>query len=38
MTSMYGHIVDHGLSDILGMEIVRKESSSEAVSARKNRK
>ncbi|CAG8561857.1 38226_t:CDS:10 [Gigaspora margarita] len=35
MTSMYGHIVDHGLSDILGMEI---ESSSEAVSARKNRK
>ncbi|CAG8602182.1 3322_t:CDS:10 [Diversispora eburnea] len=36
--NVWSHIVDHGLSDIFGMEIVRKESSSEAVSVRKNRK
>ncbi|RHZ83614.1 hypothetical protein Glove_89g46 [Diversispora epigaea] len=36
--NVWSHIIDHGLSNINGMEIVRKESSSEAVSTRKNRK
>ncbi|CAG8689651.1 7436_t:CDS:10, partial [Cetraspora pellucida] len=36
--NVWSHIVDHGLSDIFGIEVVRKESTSDAVSTRKNRK
>ncbi|RGB25445.1 hypothetical protein C1646_459379 [Rhizophagus diaphanus] len=36
--NVWSLIVDHGLCDVIGMETVRKESSSEAVATRKNRK
>ncbi|CAG8775360.1 21015_t:CDS:2, partial [Dentiscutata erythropus] len=36
--NLWLQIVDHGLSDIFGMKVVRKKSSSETVSARKNQK
>ncbi|CAB5360230.1 unnamed protein product [Rhizophagus irregularis] len=36
--NVWSLIIDHGLRNLIGIETVRKESSSEAVSARKNRK
>ncbi|CAG8537561.1 9558_t:CDS:10 [Ambispora leptoticha] len=36
--NVWSLIIDHGLCDVIGMETVRKESSSVAVATRKNRK